>query len=184
MDRIRIWVADVLKDASEKIRPKMTRGSPLGTWHDQWSRVLIGLHRIEKLTKDRDPSEGTLGASFDVYGFFLNCYHLSDWIENDTEDHTLSGRARKDARHYARNNATLMICADIANRSKHSALDWAHTRDLETGLFSISLNITPGESASYDFVMQSGGPTPTALELATACVEAWEAYFVLKHITP
>lgn len=141
----------------------------MGTWREQWRHVQIGLQRIEQLTNGRSPSEGTPGASFDVYGFFLNCYHLCHWI---THDDTLNESTRKGAKDFARNDPTLSICADIANGSKHSSLDWAHTGDVETGPSTISLVITPGDSASYDFVMQLGGMTRRALDLATECIEA------------
>jgi hypothetical protein len=107
----------------------------LGTWSEQWQRVQIGLHRIEQLTNGRDPSEGTAGASFDVYGFFLNCYHLSDWI---THDDTLSDSAREGAKDYAHHNLVLKVCADITNRTKHGLLStWRRSAAKRGGCTSL-----------------------------------------------
>ncbi len=159
----------------------MDRGSPLGTWREQWERVLIGLHRIEQLTKGHSPTDFA-GATFDLYGFFQHCFHLADWIENDD---TLSESAREGAMYYARHNPVLRICADIANRSKHSLLDRrTYTGDPDTGLGSNDVNVKLGEGVSYYFVMKSNDTPLPALQLARDCIEAWKVYFDQNNITP
>jgi hypothetical protein len=53
-----------------------------------------------------------------VYAFFLNCYHLKDWIQNDD---TLSLTKQK-VEQFINQNDCMQVCADICNGIKHLKL--------------------------------------------------------------
>src|ERR1035438_8802673 len=59
------------------------KGQALGSWREQWDRVLLALDRVEAVYAGRPEPEGTAGAYYDTYGFFLQCHHLKDWIRSD-----------------------------------------------------------------------------------------------------
>jgi hypothetical protein len=58
-------------------------GPPLGPWEDQWARVCLALGRVESVYDGRPEPEGTAGAEYDVFTFFVSCRHVVDWIAND-----------------------------------------------------------------------------------------------------
>lgn len=52
----------------------------------------------------------------DLWSFFQNCWHLKDWIKNDPGvPSSVSSTIEEAVNDYE----SLMICADLANRSKH-----------------------------------------------------------------
>ena len=55
----------------------------------------------------------------DLWAFFQNCWHLKDWIKNDS---TISQNIRDKIENEVKKYNSLMIAADLANRSKHFAL--------------------------------------------------------------
>ena len=57
-----------------------------------------------------------------MLAFFMNCYHLKDWIKNDISDTSLNAAVED----YINQNACLKLCADICNGAKH--LDLTHSR--------------------------------------------------------
>ncbi len=151
-------------------------GPSIGSWSDQWDRVRLGLDRVEAVSEGRPEPEGTAGASYDVFAFFINCYHLMDWIENDAE---LPRSVSRKARPYVRASNDLKTCADLANRSKHSALRkkvW--TGDPSTGPSRKDVAIMMGQKTvvRHRFWVSSGGTERDALELAHACVAEWRTF--------
>jgi hypothetical protein len=112
-----------------------------------------------------------------VYSFFVHCYHVRDWFfhlnkvnltEKELEDFI--------GRHHA-----LRICADLCNGTKHCTLK----RNLRTksqpyliGRKSVghSEGTTPGQESilSSQFTILSDGLKYDALEVAEACMFAWD----------
>ncbi len=81
------------------------------SWKAQFERMLRSLDRIQ----DRDkPSELYVD---DLVHFFMDCWHLKDWIYNDARH--LHKKKRVDIRDAAHKADILQVCRDIANRSKH-----------------------------------------------------------------
>jgi len=60
---------------------------PLG-WPEQWLRVRRWHQRVAPILADPPPprSPGEADAADDVFAFFMNCYHLKDWLKNDLAD--------------------------------------------------------------------------------------------------
>jgi len=85
-----------------------------GGYKEQFQRVL----RCLKKLKNQD--RGTLEYSDDIWSFFQNCWHLKDWIKNDPElPRTIRDSIEKEIEQFE----SLLICADLSNRSKHSELN-------------------------------------------------------------
>jgi hypothetical protein len=151
----------------------------LDSWRGQWRRVHIGLRRVENIYEGRQEPEGTAGAYYDVFAFFITCYHLADWIESDED---LPASVSSEARSHVRTSNDLRMCADLANRSKHSALTrspW--TGDPSSGPSGNDVSIVVGEeNVRHRFRVTSAGKEQDVLELARACVASWEA-FLRRH---
>lgn len=111
----------------------------------------------------------------EVYAFFLNCYHLKDWIKNDSAAASVAVRVEQ----YINNTAELSLCADICNGLKHLKLRKNKSGESpKFGSRKFELNIGPGSTtiAVKYSVDTSSGPID-AFDLATRCMEAWEKFF-------
>lgn len=101
-------------------------------WYERFSEINQG--RIHD-----KPTEVYLD---EVYAFYQNCYHLKDWIKNDT---SLSSNITGGVENYINNSRQLKLCADLCNRTKHLQLN--HHRSTENPEFgnkhySLTLHIT------------------------------------------
>jgi hypothetical protein len=119
--------------------------------------------------------EGTAGALYDLFAFFVNCYHLCDWIQQDSD---VPQRVSDEVRPYVLTSDVLKICVDLANRSKHSALAKpAKTGDKSTRPSSNDATIMVGQGeARHAFRVSSGEAEWDALDLALACVATWRIF--------
>jgi hypothetical protein len=79
-------------------------------WHEKFSSLNSGRsHDI--------PSENYID---DIYAFFLNAYHLKDWIKNDNG---IPKNVQDLVENYINWNEHLSLCADICNSLKHLKLN-------------------------------------------------------------
>ncbi len=78
------------------------------------------------MDKVRDQDRGTLEYSDDIWAFFQNCWHMKDWIKNDP---MLPNSVKDNIEREVENYDSLMISADLTNRSKHLALTKNIRRD-------------------------------------------------------
>lgn len=78
---------------------------------EQWERVGRWFDRFKAINNGR---EHTMPSEFyqdDVFSFFLNCYHLKDWIKNDPS----AGLLASSVEEYVSKNFALGLCSDICN---------------------------------------------------------------------
>jgi len=151
----------------------------MGEFLKQFERVKRYLRRIEN--QDRDSTE----YDDDLWSFFLHCYHLKDWIKNDTE---VAVEIRQTVEDFVNKNEALRICADLANRSKHLRLD--RVRD-DAKITSRSVTIYPptagsdsvGTSTCEHTITFRDGKKRIALDVAREAVEAWERFLLDKGLS-
>lgn len=133
----------------------------------QWERVNRALKRIEN-NRNRKMEE----YEDDIWFFFQNCWHLKDWIKNDgaiDQQHQQSVEAD------VHDIDELVICADLANRSKHLKLT---SKRVDADVTSRNTTIhagPPGEGyGEYDFIITCNNNKEfDAIEIARASVEKW-----------
>jgi hypothetical protein len=130
---------------------------------DQVDRIRRMLDRLTR--QDRPPIE----YGDDLWSFSQNCWHLKDWIKNDP---SVPARVRRSIEALVADSPPLMICADLANGTKHLKL-----REPRVGAkpFRWNLFITPGEWSKVEYLIDIGsGNQQDGLELARACLLEWE----------
>ena len=136
-------------------------------WRGQFHRVLRWHKRLLRQAGSSD-----LDQTFDVaLAFFINCYHLHDWLGRSGEV------SADDLDRLFTASLPLRVCADIANIAKHYDLTQAPrmTRQL-----SVAREYVPGGSGWFGTdgalkVLADGG-TYDFLELASACRDAWTRF--------
>ena len=181
----RKWTAGRLDGWSRAILPverlPVERGPAMGSWREQWERVGLGFARVKAVYDGRPEPEGTSGASYDVLAFFLNCHQLVEWIRSDAE---IPRSTYKKARKMVGKSGDLALCADLANRTKHSSLTRARTDDKATGPSGNDATVTIGSGAKHAFRVSSAGVERDALELARSCTAEWREFLEARDLLP
>jgi len=112
----------------------------------------------------------------DLWAFFQNCWHLKDWVKADlTISRDVEGRLEEVLKNYE----SLMICADLANRTKHHSLDRPR---LDAMLTDQTTNLVLGRNSyrveSRTYVIElADGTKRDAHTLARQAVTDWHAVF-------
>jgi len=136
----------------------------MAEYPEQLSRVKRYLAKIQ--THDRSPVD----YDDDMWMFFQGCWHLKDWIKNDLSvAESVRSVIEDEVKHYP----DLMICADLANGAKHLRL----TKPARVGAkhHHKNYNLTSGGPSRVDYFVDRGdGTTVDGVQLALACIAAWE----------
>ena len=77
------------------------------------------LARVKRFLRRIEPRGATDDDQDDLWSFFQHCWHLKDWLMNDL---TVPERIRNSVESEVEQYESLMICADLANRTKHLTL--------------------------------------------------------------
>ena len=155
---------------------------------EQYNRVLRWHERLDDIHWGRytpqpesvEPNELLLRATDELYAFFMNCYHLKDWIKHDE---SVATRTQKAVEGYVTQVDNLRICADICNSLKHLKLSRPRFDK------PVSLESTVWESVGAEFrhlyvkpVVYVDRQEVDAFELAAGCIKDWGAFFELHHL--
>jgi hypothetical protein len=144
------------------------------TFQEQFARVKRYLARIE------DRNRYPIDYEDDLWSFFQNCWHLKDWLKNDSSvPSVITQKVENDLK----NCSSLMICADLANRSKHLKLTTPPPRKdakVKEKKITAVVNEVPGttkseSSISIDFIITfDSGSTKSALDVARSAIKEWQ----------
>lgn len=145
---------------------------------EQFERLKRYFSRFKQINDGKAHDQSSPHYDDDVYAFFQNCYHLKDWIKNDTACSSWSN-----VESFINNNNDLRVCADLCNSLKHLTLTMP--RSTENPGFAgghITLNITDGfgvkESVdiSIKYTVSTSSGDIDAFQLAERCLTAWEQF--------
>jgi hypothetical protein len=119
-------------------------------WQNQWARVLRWYDRFSRIERGVENYSPSDFSDDEMWAFFINCYHMKDWLTNDPAS-GLTSRAVED---FVAKPPNLSLCGDLANGSKHAVLTRARV-DPHTTL----------KSRKFRFDMHAGqreeNPPPT-----------------------
>ena len=59
---------------------------------NQWGRIQRWYQRFGEISDGKLHDRSTDFYQDEVYSFLMNCYHLKDWIKNDSADPSLTRR--------------------------------------------------------------------------------------------
>ena len=76
---------------------------------EQFDRVKRWYQRFVTIDEGRRHTLPSDNYQDEVYAFFLNCYHLNDWIKNDESVGTASAKVEA----VINGNNELKVCGDI-----------------------------------------------------------------------
>jgi hypothetical protein len=118
----------------------------------------------------------------EIYAFFMNCYHLKDWIKHDN---TVAPAVQQAVEPHINSSRSLKLCADICNSFKHLSLT-SNGRSGENPAFGkkqFGLGLGTGPTT---FNLKHGINTTTgsidAFKLATECVDARDTFLTANGL--
>jgi hypothetical protein len=139
-------------------------------WKAQYQRTLRALKRVKRPKKFEDDHFD------DLVHFFMDCWHLKDWIAGDDQ---LPKATREAIVKAAEGNSLLQTCAAIANNTKHFNPSRKGKQVWILAPFEISTSdpktkevfssVTVPHSVSV-----KGEGTKYAADLAADCVGEWK----------
>jgi len=150
--------------------------SMLLKYQEQFTRLNRWYERFKVINDGKIHDEPSDFYQDNVYAFFMNCYHLKDWIKNDPSVASVVDNIEA----YINNNPALSLCADICNGLKHLRLDSARSGEspkFGPRLYKVELGTKPTTITIKYTINTSSGPID-AFELATKCMKAWKNFIV------
>lgn len=137
------------------------------SFKEQYERVKRSLNRIQS-----EEQESTVDYMDDLYSFFINCYHLKDWIKNDPA----TGLTEDEVEDFVNSQLSLQICADLANRSKHAILEKYIRQNADMKERSITIDLNQGITIYENMVALEDGSRHIAENIAQQAVDAWTKF--------
>jgi hypothetical protein len=136
---------------------------------EQLRRVKRYLTRIENQNRDATDYDD------DLWSFFQNCWHLKDWVKNDPDvSESLSETIEEIVKKYPH----IIVCADLANRTKHLRLNCPPRVDAQFKQRNVTLHVgNPTTSESEHIITRGDGTRMIALAVARKAVEEWLEIF-------
>jgi hypothetical protein len=146
----------------------------------QFKRMLRWYEKFEELNKGRTHSKNSFFYEDYIFSFFLNCYHLKDWIIND---HALNIPALL-VEDFINKSQYLKISVDLCNGLKHLTLKNPRTRNgAKFGKRAIKLTVGEGPSIiSLNFKIESDSQIFDAFEVAEKCIGEWKTFFKSNNL--
>jgi hypothetical protein len=150
-------------------------------YREQYDRMRRWYSRFVAFDQGRPhdaPSDNYLD---EVYAFFMNCYHLKDWIKHDS---MVAATIRQAVEPHIDSNRPLRLCADICNSLKHLRLTSSRSSESPSfgkKQFGLALGTTPTTIKLKYEVDTTVGPID-AFQLATDCVDAWDTFLIANGL--
>lgn len=145
-------------------------------YREQYDRVVRWQYRFAAIAQGRAHDAASDNYVDDIYAFFLNCYHLKDWIKNDG---AVPAAVQQAVEGYVSKTRSLRLCADICNSLKHLRLTSSRSHENPAfGSKHFSVSLGPGQptTISLKYEVDTDRGPHDAFQLATECVVAWDGF--------
>jgi hypothetical protein len=162
------------------------------------SQYLEQLQRIKRWLRRLEDKHPVLLTHYDemveyediLWAFFQNCWHLKDWIRNDI---SIPEAVRNSVEEEIKAFENIMICADIANATKHLTRDKKKYKPQAGADRSVEIDVSVAAYTVVDSVYHyrinvQGGESVTkkatheAINVARKSVGEWQSYLKSKGL--
>jgi len=144
---------------------------------EQYRRMMRCYERFAAIDRGRVYDKSSENYEDEVFAFFLNCYHLKDWIKNDDG----SGAAKNEVEDVINSSYPLSLCADICNSHKHLKLRVTRSDEyprLARTHYSVHGGTPTTITVKYEIETSKG--LIDAFTLATQCIHEWQSFINSK----
>jgi hypothetical protein len=155
-------------------------------YQEQYERMQRSYDRFREI-KSRLAHKVPSDYEDDIYAFFMHCYHLKDWVKNDTSVKTRMPNIGADIEQYINESEALSLCTDLCNSLKRLELNRSHSSE-DPRVFGRRQYHSQLKLGSRSFnrlewlVGRNNKPPIDAFELATECIAEWDKF--LKRLSP
>ena len=150
----------------------------MAKWREQYDRTERWYDRFRTIDSGRAHNVSSDNYVDEIYAFFLNCYHLKDWIKNDA---SVPAAVRDAVERFINSEQSLRLCADVCNGLKHLELDPKRVRSHENPKFGkkhfnvgLGTGVPTTISLKYEITTDTG--RIDAFQLATEALESWKKF--------
>jgi hypothetical protein len=148
--------------------------SELPKYQEQFERMKRSYERFKEINQGKEHNQHSEYCHDDMYSFFLNCYHLKDWIKNDESIELPKGTVED----FINKHDCMRLCADICNGIKHLNRENDRSgKDPKFGGRHITFNVSESIIKIKFSILTKDG-TIDAFELATECIQKWEKFIL------
>lgn len=150
-------------------------------YEEQFERVERWYTRFQEITFGINHDKNTEYRQDVVYAFFINCYHLKDWILYDNSVKIKDKKQKIEE--FINKNECMKLCADLCNGMKHLELNKTRTgKQPVINKREFSLDLGPkGTILAVKYKIETSTGIKDAFALAIECKEKWEE-FIKKEI--
>jgi hypothetical protein len=146
---------------------------------EQFDRMMRYYARFKALNDGLEMTQTSENYVDDVYAFFINCFHLKDWILNDP-----ACNKSNQVESHVGNNQILNLCRDICHATKHLVLHTTATGDTpKYGRRHLKMEMRDDlsgkehpQKTSIKIKIDHNGQELDAFDIATQAVNAWQAF--------
>lgn len=153
-----------------------------GEYVKQYQRMIRSYARFAAMDQGQVYDRSSENYDDEVFVFFLNCYHLKDWIKNDG---AAGLAAQNDVENFINSSYPLKLCADICNSHKHLRL--TTPRSNGNPRFTKRHYKFSGDriatTISVKFEIETSRGPLDAFTLATQCIDEWK-FFIISRCEP
>ncbi len=150
-------------------------------YQEQYARMKRWYAKFTALDQGRPHDMSSDNYIDEIYAFFMNCYHLKDWVRQDS---AVPRVVQESVEGYINANRSLKLCADICNSLKHLTLTSQRSGEsptFGTKKFGVALGGEP-PAIKLKYQIDATGGTVDAFKLATDCVDAWNGFLSSKGL--
>jgi hypothetical protein len=176
---------------------------------DKYQNMVRAYEALRALATDvgRTAVIGDHAAGDAATSFFVECYHLKDWLKKDSRI-----KRPEDVEDFISKSDALSLAADLCNSLKHAGLNktprsgmhldqinMAYSLDIpastEPGFIKMTRNPSDGDTITISRSNRMGRPVATAkvvltiggkkhevLDVAAQCVKDWDAFLAAQGI--
>jgi len=147
---------------------------------DQWERVQRWFRIFEDIAYGKSHSFTTEQSLDMVLSFFINCYHLKDWIKNDDECNVDSETVED----FVKAHSELKLCGKISNGAKHLYFK-GKFKGNEPAFPRKDIDLRIDESGvtiAIRFFVEDQSEEYDAFQIARRSVELWKDFLQSKNL--
>ena len=145
-------------------------------YREQYDRMRRWYERFAAIDQGRAHDVASDNYVDEIYAFFLNCWHLKDWIKQDI---TVDAVKRERIEPFINSNRSLRLCADICNALKHLTLTSSRSGEnpaFGKKQFALTLGSGLPTTISLKYEVSTDTGPMDAFVIATACMKAWDDF--------
>ena len=148
----------------------------------QFKRVKRWYSRFKDINDGMVHHKNTDYYEDEVHTFFINCYHLKDWIKKSDKKKYFDVETLFNKKS---GKLCMQICADFCNGSKHMEAERRPRIDKNTKITNKDIKICLGKippTIVLNYRIGVAGKFYNAFDIATDCVNEWKKYLRSKEL--